>query len=74
MEPDVDIEAIKYLQHSCGDGMLTPEDDEDAWGDDCSDDDNEDDDDDMVAEACYQSLQRDGLGGRDPVDESCAER
>jgi len=34
LEPDIDIEAIRYLQHSLGSEMLTPEDDEDAWGDD----------------------------------------
>ena len=65
LEPDNDIDAIRYLQHSLGDGMIVPEDDEDAWDDDCSsneesdngycsDDDNEDDDDDMVVGAFYQ--------------------
>lgn len=54
LKPNIDIDAIRYLQHSLGDG-ITPEDDEDAWGDDCSDDDNsEDDDDDMVVGAFYQ--------------------
>ena len=76
LEPDIDIDAIRYLQHLLRDGMITPEDDEDAWADDCSsneesDDDSEDDDDDMVVGAFYH--QRDGLGGHNPVDESCAE-
>jgi hypothetical protein len=65
LEPDIDIGAIRYLQCSLRDGMLTPEDNEDAWSNDCSsdeesdndycsDDDNEDDDDDMVVGAFYQ--------------------
>jgi hypothetical protein len=64
LEADINIEATKYLQHSLGDEMLTPEDDEDVWGDDCSSneesdndycsDDNEDDDDDIVVGAFYQ--------------------
>ena len=36
LEPDIDIEAINYLQQSLRHGMLTLEDGEDTWGDDCS--------------------------------------
>lgn len=46
LESDIDIEAIRYLQHSLGGGMLTPEDDKDAWGDDCSS--NEESDNEMM--------------------------
>jgi hypothetical protein len=58
LEPDIDIDAIKYLQHSLRDGMITPEDGEDAWADDCSSNEESDNDycsdDDTVVGAFYQ--------------------
>lgn len=58
-------------------GCFIPEDDKDAWGDDCSsneESDNEDDDDDMVVGAFYQVFSARWPKRHNPMDESCAER